>query len=111
MCDATLQQNMYTQVTKIKENTDKSLEHDQAIMAFVFFVFVLQFLILAFLFMIYKIMPRNTSSAPKMMGMSPMPPPPPPVISMPGPMPSMAPPMGRQMMAQGTMPTMGGQRM
>ena len=34
------------EITAIKKNTDKSLEHDKAIMAFVFFVFVLQFLIL-----------------------------------------------------------------
>ena len=33
-------------LAQIKKNTDKSLEHDKAIMAFVFFVFVLQFLIL-----------------------------------------------------------------
>eukprot|EP00802_Teleaulax_amphioxeia_P030925 Tamp_33809.p1 GENE.Tamp_33809~~Tamp_33809.p1 ORF type:complete len:111 (-),score=23.31 Tamp_33809:291-623(-) len=99
------------QLDRIKGIAEDSKEHAQAIMSFVFFTFCLQIITLILVFMIYKIMPRNgapsggvktVSSAPIMTMASPMPiqamqypPAPPPVISMPGPMPAMAPPMGR----------------
>ena len=112
------------QLKLIKADAETGLEHDRAIMAFVFFNFCLLILLLILTIMIYKIMPRGGSAPPVTTTyMSPvishgmehaaphtcadgdyrltwqrshhnqMPPPPPPVISMPGPMPSMAPPM------------------
>merc|ERR1712127_1161926 len=94
----------YTEILKqlkaVKADATTGLEHDRAIMAFVFFNFCLLILLLILVVMIYKIMPRGGSAPPVTTTyMSPMPPPPPPVISMPGPMPSMAPPM-RQMKEQ-----------
>lgn len=43
----------------IKADAATGLEHDRAIMAFVFFNFVLLLLLLILLIMIYKIMPRG----------------------------------------------------
>ncbi len=58
----------YTEILKqlkaIKADATTGLEHDRAIMAFVFFNFCLLILLLILVVMIYKIMPRGGSAPP-----------------------------------------------